>query len=80
MVHCQAVKEAEEQLPVGRRTPGIQRAIEAIIGAAVAARKKDPAQTDWSPPSSVSMYRPSNKADIRSARAVEQRLIQLPGQ
>lgn len=66
MEHCRAVAEMEQSVSMGRRTPGIQKAIEQIIAAAREARKKT--EADWKPPTSVSMYQQGSRDELRRKR------------
>ena len=66
ILRCKGVAEAESTVGAGRREPGIQKAIEQIIAAAQEARKKT--DGNWTPPSSVSMFIPGNKADIMAKK------------
>lgn len=77
---CAGVTEAERTVGPGRREPGIQKAIEQILGAAREARKKDPTQTGWTAPVSASMYRSGTKAELAAAKEAANRTILLPGQ
>ena len=77
---CVGVSEAECSAGAGNRTPGIQKAIEQILGAAGEARKKDPTQTGWTPPVSASMYKPGTRSELAAAKEAANRTILLPGQ
>ncbi len=79
LLRCNAVAQAEVGLPSGRREEGIQRAIEQIIAAARDARKKDPEQSNWTPPVSVSGFRPGNKNDIRMRKRAATIGLVTPG-
>jgi hypothetical protein len=77
MKRCQAVAKSEASVAQGRREPGIQKAIEEIIGAAAKARKKT--DGSWTPPKSVSGYQPGDRDRIRLKRhAVSSKLILPP--
>lgn len=75
---CEGIARAEQSVGIGRREAGVQKVIEQIIAAARDARKKDPAQTGWKPPTSVSMYKSASRAEISAARIKSQRKIILP--
>lgn len=78
MKRCRAVQESEAQVSAGRREPGIQKAIEQIIGASREARKKDPAQANWTPPASLSMYRPGTREELESRKRANKVGLILP--
>lgn len=75
---CQGVSIAEQKVSAGRRSPGIQRAIEQILGAAVAARKKDPGETGWTPPPRMSMFQPGNKAEVAKRKSASNSGLIIP--
>lgn len=54
MERCKAVAEMEQREKYNNRNPRIQKIIEEIIEASVAARKKE--DPSWSPPGSVLGY------------------------
>lgn len=58
--------------------PSVQGLIEEIIGAAKEARKKDPEQSGWDPPKSVSMYTGGKRADVTTRQATPKPRIILP--
>jgi hypothetical protein len=68
LTRCAAVAQAETAMSTGCREPGIQNAVEQILAAARDARKKDPEQTGWRPPRSVSMYKQGNRKEIACDR------------
>lgn len=59
MLRANAVRKSELVVSIGKRTLGIQRVIEQMIKAAVAARKKD--DPDWKVSRAVSMFTKSCK-------------------
>lgn len=76
---CRGVAQAEQSVGAGRRSPGIQKAVEQIIAAARDARKKDSEQTGWTPSPAVSMYIPGSKVELAAAKDAASRKILLLG-